>query len=133
MKIAKFSTIATLVALALNANASLVNANIDYQEFRNFAENKGKFQVGATNIPIYNKQGKLLGTALPKDIPMPDFSAVDSNRYLSGLVGNQYIASVKHNSDAHFVGTRFGQDNKDHDVYAYQYKVVDRNDHTYLD
>ena len=133
MKIAKFSTIATLVALALNANASLVNANIDYQEFRNFAENKGKFQVGATNIPIYNKQGKLLGTALPKDIPMPDFSAVDSNRYLSGLVGNQYIASVKHNSDAHFVGTRFGQDNKAYDVYAYQYKVVDRNDHTSLD
>ena len=114
----KLSAVAIFVALASNAHASLVNANIDYQEYRNFAENKGKYQVGAVNIPVYDKQGNLLGTALPKDIPMPDFSAVDSNRYLSGLVGNQYIASVKHNSDAHFVGTRFGQDNKNYDVYA---------------
>lgn len=129
----KLSAVAIFVALASNAHASLVNANIDYQEYRNFAENKGKYQVGAVNIPVYDKQGNLLGTALPKDIPMPDFSAVDSNRYLSGLVGNQYIASVKHNSDAHFVGTRFGQDNKNYDVYAYQYLVVDRNDHSILD
>jgi len=91
----KLSAVAIFVALASNAHASLVNANIDYQEYRNFAENKGKYQVGAVNIPVYDKQGNLLGTALPKDIPMPDFSAVDSNRYLSGLVGNQYIASVK--------------------------------------
>lgn len=133
MKIAKLSALTILVTLATNANASLVNDNIDYQYFRNFAENKGKFKVGATNIPVYDKQGKLLGTALPKDIPMPDFSAVDSNRYLSGLIGNQYLASVKHNSNAHFVGTRFGQDNKDYDVYAYQYNVVDRNDHSEID
>ncbi len=36
--------------------AGTVNNELGYQSFRDFAENKGMFRPGATNIAIYNKQ-----------------------------------------------------------------------------
>lgn len=134
-RIFKAASIATFVASLIisQSQASVVRSDVDYQVFRDFGENKGKFQVGAVNIPVYDKSGNLLGTALPKDVPMPDFSFVDSNRYLSGLVSPQYIASVKHNSTNHFVGTKFGQPNHENGIYSYEYIMVDKNDHDNLD
>ncbi|MFB6350145.1 S6 family peptidase, partial [Moraxella sp. ZJ142] len=117
--------------MTISADASLVRGDIDYNYFRNFAENKGQFQAGAVNIPIYDKTGKFLGTALPKDIPMPDFSAVDSTRYLSGLIDYQRVASVKHNSNNHFNGLTFGD--KADGFGKYRYRLVNRHDHSTLD
>ncbi|MCV5180562.1 hypothetical protein OFC21_34680, partial [Escherichia coli] len=54
--------------------ASIVRADISYHMFRDFAENKGLFVPGATDIPVYNKDGHLVGR-LDK-APMPDFSSV---------------------------------------------------------
>ncbi|EOT9286989.1 hypothetical protein MOO05_14965 [Escherichia coli] len=42
--------------------AGTVNSELSYQLFRDFAENKGVFKSGANNIPIYNKNGELVGT-----------------------------------------------------------------------
>ena len=47
----------TLLALSLafansHAQASMVRNDVDYQFFRDFAENKGQFTVGSSNIPV---------------------------------------------------------------------------------
>ncbi|WP_105471453.1 S6 family peptidase [Escherichia coli] len=100
------------------AGASIVSAEIDYQIFRDFAENKGAFRPGATDIAIYNKQGELVGT-LDK-AAMPDFSAVDSEIGVATLINPQYIASVKHNGG--YKNVSFGDGEN-------RYNIVDRNEH----
>ena len=45
----------------LISQAGIVRADISYQLFRDFAENKGLFVPGATDIPVYDKDGKLVG------------------------------------------------------------------------
>ena len=100
------------------AGASIVSAEIDYQIFRDFAENKGMFRPGATNIPIYNKQGELVGT-LDK-AAMPDFSPVNSGSGVATLINPQYVASVKHNGGYQNVSFGDGEN---------QYNIVDRNEH----
>ncbi|EEZ4485636.1 autotransporter outer membrane beta-barrel domain-containing protein [Escherichia coli] len=100
------------------AGASIVSAEIDYQIFRDFAENKGVFRPGAADIAIYNKQGELVGT-LDK-AAMPDFSAVDSEIGVATLINPQYIASVKHNGG--YTNVSFGDGEN-------RYNIVDRNEH----
>ncbi|ELL8642804.1 autotransporter outer membrane beta-barrel domain-containing protein [Escherichia coli] len=100
------------------AGASIVSSEIDYQIFRDFAENKGAFRPGATDIAIYNKQGELVGT-LDK-AAMPDFSAVDSEIGVATLINPQYIASVKHNGG--YKNVSFGDGEN-------RYNIVDRNEH----
>ncbi|WP_434102065.1 S6 family peptidase [Haemophilus influenzae] len=73
--------------------------DVDYQIFRDFAENKGKFSVGATNVEVRDKDSQRLGTALPKDIPMIDFSVVDVDKRIATLVNPQYVVGVKHVSN----------------------------------
>lgn len=59
--------LSVLTSLALSAllptvaGASTVGGNNPYQTYRDFAENKGQFQAGATNIPIFNNKGELVG------------------------------------------------------------------------
>ncbi|EHR8245104.1 autotransporter outer membrane beta-barrel domain-containing protein [Escherichia coli] len=102
------------------AGASIVSAEIDYQIFRDFAENKGAFRPGGTDIAIYNKQGELVGTL--NKAAMPDFSSVNvkSNPGVATLINSQYIASVKHNGG--YKNVSFG-DGENH------YNIVDRNEH----
>ncbi len=100
------------------AGASIVSAEIDYQIFRDFAENKGAFRPGATDIAIYNKQGELVGTL--NKAAMPDFSAVDSEIGVATLINPQYIASVKHNGG--YTNVSFGDGEN-------RYNIVDRNEH----
>ncbi|HDK0050162.1 TPA: autotransporter outer membrane beta-barrel domain-containing protein, partial [Escherichia coli] len=99
--------LSVLTSLALSALlpsiavASVVRGDIPYQTYRDFAENKGQFQAGATNIPIFNQTGGLVGT-LDK-APMIDFSSVNvgSNMGVATLVNPQYVVSVKHNGGYH--------------------------------
>ncbi|WP_409501004.1 S6 family peptidase [Mannheimia glucosida] len=62
----KRSLLATSIAISLSPTllASIVRGDVDYQYFRDLAENKGKFFVGATNIPVIDKTGKNIGTFL---------------------------------------------------------------------
>ncbi|HGE9246648.1 TPA: S6 family peptidase [Escherichia coli] len=104
--------------------AGIVNAEIDYQIFRDFAENKGMFRPGATDIAIYNKQGELVGTL--NKAAMPDFSSVNvmSTPGLATLINPQYVASVKHNGGYKYVSFGDGEN---------RYNIVDRNEHSSVD
>ncbi len=106
------------------AGASIVSAEIDYQLFRDFAENKGAFRPGATDIAIYNKRGELVGTL--NKAAMPDFSSVNvkSNPGVATLINPQYVASVKHNGGYKNVSFGDGENS---------YNIVDRNEHSSVD
>ncbi|AGH75040.1 Hemoglobin-binding protease hbp [Edwardsiella piscicida C07-087] len=102
--------------------ASIVSSNIGYQQYRDFAENKGAFKPGAVDIPIYNKKGEQVATL--NKAPMLDFSSVGSGIGVATLINPQYIVSVKHNSGYQTVS--FG-DGDNH------YNIVDRNEHDTID
>ncbi|EFC7755174.1 autotransporter outer membrane beta-barrel domain-containing protein [Escherichia coli] len=81
------------------ALAATVSAEIPYQIFRDFAENKGQFTPGTTNISIYDKQGNLVGK-LDK-APMADFSSatITTGSLPPGdhtLYSPQYVVTAKH-------------------------------------
>ncbi|HFP5151014.1 TPA: S6 family peptidase [Escherichia coli] len=100
------------------AVASVTRGDIPYQTYRDFAENKGKFQPGETGIPIFNKNGELLGSL--NNAPMIDFSSVNigANPGVATLVNPQYVVSVKHNGG--YQGVSFGNAQN-------YYRIVDRN------
>ncbi|HEZ7825122.1 TPA: IgA-specific serine endopeptidase autotransporter [Neisseria meningitidis] len=82
-------------ALTPYSEAALVRDDVDYQIFRDFAENKGKFFVGATDLSVKNKQGQNIGNAL-SNVPMIDFSVADVNRRTLTVIDPQHAVSVKH-------------------------------------
>ncbi|HHF0427319.1 S6 family peptidase [Haemophilus influenzae] len=126
----KLNFIALTVAYALTpyTEAALVRDDVDYQIFRDFAENKGKFSVGATNVEVRDKKNQSLGNALPNGIPMIDFSVVDVNKRIGTLVDPQYIVSVKH-AHEHINDFYFGHYNGHRDVSndENKYSVVTQN------
>ncbi|WP_063587740.1 S6 family peptidase [Achromobacter ruhlandii] len=79
----------------LPLHASIVGTDLPYQTYRDFSENKGAFQPGATNIQLYDKTGAPY--AVLDRAPMPDFSAVDRTA-IATLISPQYVVSVKHNT-----------------------------------
>lgn len=78
MKIFSRHFLGVCIGLSLSTPglASTVRSDISYQIYRDFAGNKGVFQPGELNIPIYDNKGNLVGTL--NKAPMPDFSSVDS-------------------------------------------------------
>ena len=119
--------IAAFVALNLSPMvfAGQVYSGVDYQYFRDFAENKGKFTPGAQNIAVVNKKGESIGTIM-QNAPMLDFSVVSRNG-VAALVGDQYIVSVAHN-----VGYRnvdFGMEGSNPDQHRFGYNIVKRNNY----
>ncbi|HHF4620308.1 TPA: S6 family peptidase [Haemophilus influenzae] len=126
----KLNFIALTVAYALTpyTEAALVRDDVDYQIFRDFAENKGRFSVGATNVAVRDKNNHSLGNALPNGIPMIDFSVVDVNKRIGTLVDPQYIVSVKH-AHQYMNDFYFGHYNGHRDVSddENKYSVVTQN------
>ena len=112
---------------ASTAYASSVRNDVDYQYFRDIAENKGQFVIGETNVDIYNKQGEKVGKML-EDIPMPDLAVVGANG-VATLVDEQYLLSVAHNGG--YASMRFGASGTDNhtDNPYYDYKLVDNNNY----
>ena len=100
-QIFKINLITFSIALTFSAtvHSALVRDDVDYQYFRDFAENKGMFSVGAKNVLVKDKNNKDLGTALPNGIPMIDFSVVDVDKRIATLVNPQYVVGVKHVGD----------------------------------
>ncbi|HHF6592235.1 TPA: S6 family peptidase [Haemophilus influenzae] len=126
----KLNFIALTIAYTLTpyTEAALVRDDVDYQIFRDFAENKGKFSVGATNVEVRDKNNQSLGNALPNGIPMIDFSVVDVNKRIGTLVDPQYIVSVKH-AHQYMNDFYFGHYNGHRDVSddENKYSVVTQN------
>lgn len=123
-----FIALTVAYALAPYTEAALVRDDVDYQIFRDFAENKGRFSVGATNVEVRDKKNQSLGSALPNGIPMIDFSVVDVNKRIGTLVDPQYIVSVKH-AHQYMNDFYFGHYNGHRDVSddENKYSVVTQN------
>ncbi|MDO4427806.1 MAG: S6 family peptidase, partial [Moraxella sp.] len=130
----KKTLLATLVPiLAVTSHAATVRSDVDYQTFRDFAENKGDFTVGATNVTVTDTSGKAIGTVL-NGVPMPDFGATDRLTGTVTLVDPQYAVSVAHNfvsetgaapADDHLHSHQFGGQGFNPDAHHYNYAVVD--------
>ena len=120
-----FLTACISLGIASQASAGHTYFGINYQYYRDFAENKGKFTVGAQNIEVYNKKGELVGTSMTK-APMIDFSVVSRNG-VAALVGDQYIVSVAHNGGYNSVD--FGAEGNNPDQHRFSYQIVKRNNY----
>ncbi|MFQ6247206.1 S6 family peptidase [Yersinia enterocolitica] len=120
-KITLITVSVTCLSYPVISQASIVRADISYQLFRDFAENKGLFVPGTTNIPVYDKDGKLVGY-LDK-APMADFSSVSTSG-VATLVSPQHLVSVKHNSGYQSVSFGDGKNT---------YTIVNRNNHPSTD
>ncbi|HFB0489963.1 TPA: autotransporter domain-containing protein [Neisseria gonorrhoeae] len=116
-------------ALTPYSEAALVRDDVDYQIFRDFAENKGKFFVGATDLSVKNKQGQNIGNAL-SNVPMIDFNVADVNKRIATVVDPQYAVSVKH-AKAEVHTFYYGQYNGHNDVAdkENEYRVVEQNNY----
>ncbi len=109
------------------AYSSVVREDVDYQDFRDFAENKGRFTVGATNIQVHDKDGNLLGEVL-NGAPMPDLSAT-SHIGTHTVFDPQYVVSVAHNERVGFRSMNFGIENnsRHNDADRFNYMFVRLN------
>ncbi|WP_096309265.1 S6 family peptidase [Escherichia coli] len=119
----------TTLALTLSSSAlaATVRADIPYQTFRDFAENKGSFFVGNTNIAIKNNAGNIIGY-LDK-APMPDFSSasVAATLLVPGehtLYSPQYVVTARHVN-----GTSFGTTNISFGYKQNEYSVIEEHNH----
>ncbi|EKN3608785.1 S6 family peptidase [Yersinia enterocolitica] len=121
LRISLISTTIASMATPMISHASILRSDVSYQTFRDFAENKGLFVPGAIDIPIYDKDGNLVGR-LDK-APMPNFSSVSTSG-VATLISPQYLASVKHNSGYKTVSFGSGGNS---------YSIVDRNNHSSVD
>ena len=76
------------------AYGGLMSDVLDVQTYRDFAENRGIFDVNAKDIAIYDKEGNYVGT-IPK---MMNFDGLaDAHAGEAALVGGPgFIATVSH-------------------------------------
>ncbi|EJV3644516.1 autotransporter outer membrane beta-barrel domain-containing protein, partial [Escherichia coli] len=72
-------------------------SNFYIRDYMDFAQNKGIFQAGATNIEIEKKDGSSL--KLP-EVPFPDFSPV-ANKGSTTSIGGAYSITATHNTKTH--------------------------------
>ena len=121
----KLLTLLISSILSSSAFAGQVYSGVDYQYFRDFAENKGKFTPGAQNIEVVNKKGESIGSMM-QNAPMMDFSVVSRNG-VAALVGDQYIVSVAHNVG--YSGVDFGMEGSNPDQHRFGYNIVKRNNY----
>ncbi len=121
----KLLTLLISSILSSSAFAGQVYSGVDYQYFRDFAENKGKFTPGAQNIAVVNKKGESIGTMM-QNTPMMDFSVVSRNG-VAALVGDQYIVSVAHNVG--YSGVDFGMEGSNPDQHRFGYNIVKRHNY----
>ncbi|MGC0793348.1 S6 family peptidase [Pantoea agglomerans] len=98
--------------------AGIMLNDIDVQDYRDFSENLGSYNVGRIDTPVYRKDGSLSDYL---DFPMPDFGSVSSLGFAT-LISPSYIVSVKHNSGYETV--TFGNGAQ----YATMYKLINRNE-----
>ena len=124
----------TLAAVAVSvicasAQGAIVRNDVDYQYFRDFAENKGAFRPGASNVGVYNNQGQHVGTMLP-NVPMPDLAVTNRRKGTYTLFHPQYATSVSHIRYSDGYGdAQYDADGNNPDNHHFNYLVVDQNNH----
>ena len=108
------------IFICTKSYAGIMRHDIDVQEYRDFAENLGRYSIGSQNIAVYKKDGSLSGYL---DFAMPDFGMVANYGYTT-LIAPSYVASVRHNTGYQSVG--FGNGAQ----YGATYSLISRNDST---
>ncbi|WP_320204488.1 S6 family peptidase [Candidatus Pantoea floridensis] len=116
MKKANIISYGTLF-ICLSSSAGVMRHDTNVQDYRDFAENMGKYRVGVSNIPVYKKNGELDGYL---DFPMPDMSSV-SRRGYAVLTAPSYMMSARHVKD--LTSVFFGGPSE----YAQRYHFINRN------
>ncbi|CAM3790793.1 S6 family peptidase [Rahnella victoriana] len=112
--------LSSLIALAIfDADAGIMREDVAVQDYRDFAENLGKYLPGEENIEVFKKDGTSAGIL---NFPMPDFGAVNSLGFAT-LISPSYVASVAHNTG--YTSVDFGN----HAKYRTTYKLISRNIH----
>lgn len=106
-----------------NTNASIMREDVSIQDYRDFAENLGKYTPGAENVEVFKTDGTSAGIL---NFPIPDFGASDDSA-VATLVAPSYIVSVAHNTG--YGGVKFGNGAK----YSISYKIINRNVHATKD
>ena len=101
----------------LSSHAGIMRHDIDVQDYRDFAENLGKYRVGVNNIAVYKKNGEFEAFL---NFPMPDMATV-SRRGFAGLTAPSYVSSVRHVSN--FGSAFFGGPSE----YSPRYLFVNHN------
>ncbi|WP_123006778.1 autotransporter outer membrane beta-barrel domain-containing protein [Escherichia coli] len=122
IKLMAVSFVLSVSFSASPVNASTVSAEIPYQTFRDFAENKGVFTPGVTGIEIKDNNGNAVGTL---DAPMIDFSNVSRRGSLT-LLSQGYGVSAKHGGLGDVNNASFGYDRNN-------YTVAKSHEHANLD
>lgn len=115
--------------LPITGMSSNVRGDINYQDYRDFAENRGRFVPGALNINIYTKSGGRVGVL--SGAPMPDFSAADRLLGVSTLVTPQYLFGVRHNRG--YGRVEFGGSGSNPGYRRHTYLLIDRNNSDSID
>lgn len=106
--------------LTVGSYASTVTEDIDYQLYKDFATNHGKFKVGTQDIIVPRKSG----VNYKLNFPMPDLTSTDSSG-VGTLMDNSYIGGVKHNGG--YWQVTYGQG------AGHTYKLINRKENPNLD
>ncbi|WP_343553748.1 S6 family peptidase [Pantoea sp.] len=91
MNLTHLACFATLF-VSFSSSSGILRHDTQVQDYRDFAENFGKYRIGVSNIPVYKKNGEL-DAVLP--FSMPDMGSV-SRRGFAGLIAPSYVSSVRH-------------------------------------
>nr|WP_255342948.1 S6 family peptidase [Pantoea sp. IMH] len=111
------------VFICTKSYAGIMRHDVDVQDYRDFAENLGRYTVGESHLPVYKKDGSLSGYL---DFTVPDFGMV-VNTGFSTLVAPSYLASARHNTGYKTVG--FGNGAQ----YGATYTLINRNESALAD
>lgn len=106
-----------LSCVIFNTDAGVMREDVSVQDYRDFAENRGKYTPGAENIEVFKTDGTSAGFL---NFPMPDFSASDDSA-VATLISPSHIVSVAHNGG--YGGVKYGNGAK----YSFGYKIISRN------
>ena len=104
----------------LPGRTGVMREDVPVQEYRDFAENRGKYRPGVENISVYKSDGSVAGIL---HYPMPDFAAVNSAGYAT-LISPSYVAGVRHNGG--YKNVDFGNNAK----FKTKYNLINRNNST---
>ncbi|PAF50202.1 hypothetical protein BKH43_05560 [Helicobacter sp. 13S00401-1] len=78
-----------------------IRTDVDFQQYLDYAENRGRFKAGATNVPVYKKDGSIAGYI----DSIPDFSGNSDVRGNVTMFNERYGVSVGHMTSSGFAST----------------------------
>ncbi|PAF42888.1 S6 family peptidase [Helicobacter sp. 11S02629-2] len=85
-----------------------IRTDVDFQQYLDYADNKGRFKAGATNVAVYKKDGSIAGYIKS----VPDFSGNSDVRGNVTMFNERYGVSVGHMTSGGFISTSLNGEGK---------------------